>query len=80
MHSIKYFLHRFLCVVGCVCRMLGMGPGLVSMSPLRSIIKCRENAWFIVKFFRFLYVVYWFFLFILVSMCAKFCISKSNGY
>ena len=26
-------LARFLCVVGCVCRMLGIGPGLGSMSP-----------------------------------------------
>ena len=42
-HSMKYLLHRFLCVDGCVCRMLGMGPGLVSMSPLTNRSKCREN-------------------------------------
>ena len=26
-------LALFLCVAGCVCRMLGIGPGLGSMSP-----------------------------------------------
>ena len=68
-HSIKYLLHLFLCVVGCVCRMLGMGPGLVSMSPLRSISKCKKNAWIMRRFFRSLYVVYccFLFFFILVS-------------
>ena len=38
-HSMKYLLHMFLCVGGCVCRTLGMGPGLVSMSPLSNSIK-----------------------------------------
>ena len=40
-HSIKYFLHLFLCAEGCFCKILGMGPGLVSMSPLSSISRCR---------------------------------------
>ena len=31
--GIKYMLALFLCVAGCVCRMLGIGPGLSSMSP-----------------------------------------------
>ena len=31
--GIKYMLALFLCAVGCVCRMLGIGPGLSSMSP-----------------------------------------------
>ena len=69
MHSIKYFLHPFLCVFGCVCRMLGMGPGLVSMSPLRSISKCKEKVWIVKRLLRSLCVVYccFLFLFILVS-------------
>ena len=41
-HSIKYLLYLFLCVDGCVCRILGMGPGLVSMSPQSYRNKCRE--------------------------------------
>ena len=43
-HSMKYILHLFLCVDGCVWRILGMGPGLVSMSPLSSIKKRKENV------------------------------------
>ena len=31
--GIKYVLALFLCVVGCVRRMLGIGPGLGSISP-----------------------------------------------
>jgi hypothetical protein len=31
--GMKYILALFLCVAGCVCRMLGIGPGLDSMSP-----------------------------------------------
>jgi hypothetical protein len=31
--GMKYKLARFLCVVGCVYKMLGIGPGLGSMSP-----------------------------------------------
>ena len=31
--GIKYTLALFLCVVGCACRMLGIGPRLSSMSP-----------------------------------------------
>ena len=31
--GINYILALFLCVAGCVCRMLGIGPGLSSMSP-----------------------------------------------
>ena len=34
--GMKYMLALFLCVGGCVCRMLGIGPGLGSMSPLFS--------------------------------------------
>ena len=56
-HSIKYILFLFLCVGGCLCSMLGMGPGLVSMSPLSSINRCEENVWFIKRFFCFLYFV-----------------------
>src|SRR5450631_69204 len=68
-HSIKYLLHLFLCVVGCVCRMLGMGPGLVSMSPLCSISKCKANVWVMRRFFRSLCGVCccFLFFFILVS-------------
>ncbi len=40
-HSMKYCLHLFLCVGGCFCRILGMGPGLVSMSPLVSSSRYR---------------------------------------
>jgi len=31
--GMKYMLALFLCVAGCVYRMLGIGPGLDSMSP-----------------------------------------------
>jgi hypothetical protein len=48
----KYILHLFLCVDGCVWRILGMGPGLVSTSPLSSIKKCRENVWIMRGFGR----------------------------
>ena len=58
MHSMKYLLHRFLCVDGCVCRMLGMGPGLVSMSPLSSRSKCNENLRVMRQALRALWVVY----------------------
>jgi hypothetical protein len=39
-HAIKYILLLFLWVEGCVCSMSGIGPGLVSMSPLRSSREC----------------------------------------
>ena len=31
--GMKYMLALLLCVVGCECRILGIGPGLDSMSP-----------------------------------------------
>ena len=31
--GMKYMLALFLCVIGCVRRISGIGPGLVSMSP-----------------------------------------------
>jgi hypothetical protein len=43
-HSIKYLLHLFLCVVGCVCRISDMGPRLVSMSPLSNSKKYKEST------------------------------------
>ena len=36
MHSIKYVLYLHLCGGGCASSMFGMGPGLVSISPLLS--------------------------------------------
>jgi hypothetical protein len=51
-HSIKYLLHLFLCVDGCLCRMLGMIPGLVSMSPPSSSNRCKENVWVMERFIR----------------------------
>ena len=41
----KYILLLFLCEGGCVCNMLGIGPGFVSISPLSSSSRCRENVW-----------------------------------
>ena len=38
-HSIKYVLYLRLCGDGCVSSMFGMGPRLVSISPLLS--SCR---------------------------------------
>ena len=35
-HSIKYVLYLRLCGVGCVSSMFGIGPRLVSISPLLS--------------------------------------------
>ena len=46
----KYILLMFLCVDGCVCSILGMGPGLVSMSPLRSSKRCSDNVLFCISF------------------------------
>ena len=31
--GMKYILALLLCIAGCVCSMLGIGPGLDSMSP-----------------------------------------------
>ena len=42
--SIKYILHRFLCVVGCANSILGMGPGLVSISPQSISRRCGGNV------------------------------------
>jgi hypothetical protein len=41
-HGIKYILFLLLCDGGCVLRMFGIGPGLVSMSPPRSIRSFME--------------------------------------
>ena len=44
MQVIKYVLYLRLCGGGCVSNILGIGPGLVSMSPLLSninvFVKC----------------------------------------
>ena len=64
-HSIKYLLHLFLCVDGCVCRILGMGPGLVSISPLSSS-RCTRGAWVIGRFVRVLRVMYRCLLFLIL--------------
>ena len=53
-HSIKYFLHMFLCEEGCIWSILGMGPGFVSMSPLSISIRCKENVWIVKGFLLFL--------------------------
>ena len=50
-HGTKYLLHLFLCVDGCACSMLGMGPGLVSMSPLRISRRCSASRLFCGNFF-----------------------------
>ena len=51
-HSMKYLLDLFLCVDGCVCRILGIGLGLVSMSPLSRSSRCGENVWVVRRFGR----------------------------
>ena len=45
MFGIKYILHLFLCVGGWACNKLGMGPGLVSMSPHSISRSCGEYVW-----------------------------------
>ena len=40
--GIKYILHLFLCMGGWACSRLGMGPGLVSMSPHSRSISSSE--------------------------------------
>ena len=40
--GIKYILFLLLCDGGCVSSMFGIGPGLVSMSPQRSIRSFME--------------------------------------
>lgn len=47
-----------LCEGGCFDKIFGMGPGLVSMSPLSSISKCGENVWIMRRFLWFLSFVY----------------------
>ena len=44
-HGMKCVLFLFLCGDGCVCNILGMGPGLVLMSPLRSR-RCTKSFLF----------------------------------
>ena len=53
----KYILFRCLCGDGCACNKLGMGPGLVSMSPLRSSIRWVENFLFCGRSFSFMGLV-----------------------
>ena len=45
--SIKYLLLLVLCGGGCACRMFGMGPGLVSMSPLSNNSRCVKGLWIV---------------------------------
>ena len=66
--SIKYLLYLFLCVDGCVCRMFGMGPGLVSMSPPSSISKCEKNSRIMSGVFCFLWFAYHCFLLLLLLL------------
>ena len=56
-HSMKYILFLCLCVDGCVCSKLGMGPGLVSMSPLNSSSRWVENFLFCGRSFSFMGLV-----------------------
>ena len=67
MHSVKYILLLFLCAGGCACKILGMGPGLVSMSPPRISNSLNERVRFLVGFcffaFMFLFLVLIRFLF-----------------
>ena len=60
----KYILFLFLCVDGCACSMLGIGPGLISMSPLRSIKRCIGSFLFLVVFS--LYILFYEFCICLV--------------
>ena len=54
----KYVLFLFLCGVGCAFSMSGMGPGLVSMSPLRRSRWCNKSFIFCGMFILFLCVLY----------------------
>ena len=89
-HAIKYNFLLFLWVGGCVCSMLGIGPGLVSMSPLRSNRRpCMLWIFlFFVLFFLCLRLMYYFFLFffymIVVAMwfykCVCFCFGDCCSF
>ena len=68
----KYLLHLFLCVDGCVCRILGMGPRLDSMSPLSNSSKCKENAWIVRRFGRSLWVMYCCVLVLFIILLSRF--------
>lgn len=66
----KYNLHLFLCVDGCVCIMLGIGPGLVSMSPLRRSIRYVGKCLFCGNFCPFMcFVMFCFMLVYLGVSC-----------
>jgi hypothetical protein len=78
-HSMKYVLHLFLCVDGCVWRILGMGPGLVSMSPLSNIKKCRENVWIVRGFGRALCLCL-LLLRIILWICFVMCFGCLRGF
>ena len=61
--GIKYALALFLCAAGCVCKILGIGPGLGSMSPHCNSVSLLMNkypwSWSIFGFclFNFRYLV-----------------------
>ena len=57
-HGMKYILFLFLCGVGCACSISGMGPGLVSMSPLRRSRRCSRSCLFCGMFSSFMFVLY----------------------
>ena len=81
-HGMKYILFLFLCAVGCACSMSGMGPGLVSMSPLRRSRRCSKSFFLYGMFFLFFCVLYWclvcfmgikFVLEFICCVCVFFC-------
>ena len=65
-HAMRYILLLFLFVDGCVCSKLGMGPWLVSMSPLRNNSRGVDIFVFCGRFFFFMFLV------VFVFMRAKF--------
>ena len=45
-HAIKDILLLFLCVDGCDCNILDVGPGFILISPLRSSKLCNDSILF----------------------------------
>lgn len=60
---------------GCVCRILGIGPGLVSISPLSSSSRCTIGAWFIGRFFRVLRFMFRCLLFLILLSGLVVCLG-----
>jgi hypothetical protein len=72
--GLKYVLALFLCVAGCVRRILGIGPGFSSISP-----HCYKVN-LLMKYYPWNWSVFGFFLIYILVFCKyEFSRSKNAG-